>query len=746
MVEVNHKEKYMRAKIIYYGPAACGKTTNLRVLHRLAKKEKKLDLFSVNSAQDRTILFDLLPLSTPAFRSYQLRFQLVGVPGQKLYSATRKMILKSADSVVFVANSAADRWGECMESFKEMMKFLLGHGIDPATLPMVFQYNKQDLPETTDMSVMDRVLNARGGESFPAVASEDKGVLETFAAVLRTTMAELAKRYKISSEIPDAHSTREWTEQTMLQTFGISKFGDQSEYELKEPSDPAAPEPEVKVVRVKTPSKERIGAESPAISTPPEPTPVPSSPAASGEAISTDANEPQDVTAGAATLTSPEPDYPAGGLSAAAEVQDTESAMAMVESYAEAAVGLADHIADLREQRDSVTRRAADFSAVADSVAKLLNGSTDTASEELQELVQKIASNWEASHGSLSILRPDGKLILLVRHGLELDPMESSSSTSEGPGTASAILEGGKRVVQMLGDEGPLDEAIKRVSLQCVGAAAFPLGIKSRPLGLLVFYFSQGAPALSLAEAEHLDRVGFQLSLGLQAISENTTSSASWKPAFLGQMAEGAIRWTGQSEQSIGAAVAHLRAQAEAPAWLAAELLKIENALLHLKSMRQTVAGVTAGELPSPTATQLAILLKEIQTELNDPLTQNGIDFQVEVKRVNLVLADPFLLRGVIYSLVAHGRRRLRGIASGGIIRILAKSDGNRVQLCIFNNAAALMRSDDPSHYLSWPLERLLTGTDRDLVRTVMEHFQGQWSVQTREKVGTLWTLALKTA
>ncbi len=744
MVEVNHKDKYMRAKIIYYGPAACGKTTNLRVIHRLAKHEKKLDLFSVNSAQDRTILFDLLPLSTPAFRSYQLRFQLVGVPGQKLYAATRKMILKSADSVVFVANSAADRWGECMESFKEMTKFLLEHGIDPATLPIVFQYNKQDLPETTDMAVMERVLNARGAEYFPAIASDDKGVLETFAAVLRTTMAELARRYKISSEIPDAHTTREWTEQTMLQTFGVSKFGDQSEYELEEPADSAFPEPEVKVVRVKTPSKPRIGAESPATSSPQELTRAPSSLAASTEDLSTAANEPQEVTAGAATVASPESDY-SGGVSAAAEVQDESSAMAMVESYAEAAVGLADHIADLREQRDSVARQAADFSTVADSVAKLLNGSADAAPGVLQELIKKIASNWEASHASLSILRPDGKLIQLVRHGLELDPLESST-TSEEQATANAILEGGKRVVQMLGDEGPLDEVIKRVSLQCVGAAAYPLGVKRRPLGLLVFYFSQGAPALSLAEAEHLDRVGFQLSLGLQANSENTTSPASWKPAFLGQMAEGAIRWTGQSAQSIGAAVAHLRAQAEAPPWLEGELLKIENALLHLKSMRQTVAGVTAGELPSPTATQLAGLLKEIQTELNDSLTQNGIAFQVEVKQVKPVLADPFLLRGVIYSLVAHCRRRLRGIASGGVIRILVKNTGQVGQICIFNNAAALMRSDDPSLYLSWPLERQLTGMDCDLVRMVMDHFQGQWSVQTREKVGTLWTLALKNA
>ena len=148
MVELNHSERSMRAKIVYYGPAAGGKTTNLQVLHRRAKQEKNFDLFSVDTAQNRTILFDLLPMSTPAFQNYQLRFQLIGVPGQKLYATTRKMLLKNADAIVFVANSAKDRWNESMEAFKEMMGFLEGMGLEPFTIPTVFQYNKQDLPRS----------------------------------------------------------------------------------------------------------------------------------------------------------------------------------------------------------------------------------------------------------------------------------------------------------------------------------------------------------------------------------------------------------------------------------------------------------------------------------------------------------------------------------------------------------------------------------------------------------------------
>ena len=95
---------------------------------------------------------------------------------------------------------------------------------------------------------------------------------------------------------------------------------------------------------------------------------------------------------------------------------------------------------------------------------------------------------------------------------------------------------------------------------------------------------------------------------------------------------------------------------------------------------------------------------------------------------------------------MAHCRRRLQGRSSGGLIRIIAKNADSFARISIFNNAAALVSYDDPSHSLSWPLERQLTGNERDLVRTVMGHFGGQWSVETREKIGTVWTLAFKNA
>ena len=167
MVEINHRERFLRAKILYYGPAAGGKTTTLQTLHRLARGNCRQELVSVNTAQDRTILFDLLPLSTPAFRSYDLRFQIVAVPGQKFYGATRKMLLQNADSIVFVANSATDRWQENLQSMKEMTEYLLDHGIEPSTLPLIFSTTSAIYRiRRSFMKIMERGLNARGSPSF----------------------------------------------------------------------------------------------------------------------------------------------------------------------------------------------------------------------------------------------------------------------------------------------------------------------------------------------------------------------------------------------------------------------------------------------------------------------------------------------------------------------------------------------------------------------------------------------------
>src|SRR5512138_2851120 len=170
MVELNHRDRTIKVKIVYYGPPVGGKTTNLQILHRTADARRRGELISVNSSQDRTILFDLLPLKTTGFRGFDLRVQVLAVPGQPTYAATRKLVLKGADSLVFVANSALDRWEENVQSLREMTSNLLSHHLEPSAMPLVFQYNKRDLPQVLEVEALDRALNARRAPVIPAVA------------------------------------------------------------------------------------------------------------------------------------------------------------------------------------------------------------------------------------------------------------------------------------------------------------------------------------------------------------------------------------------------------------------------------------------------------------------------------------------------------------------------------------------------------------------------------------------------
>src|SRR5262249_1728156 len=169
MVELSQRDRTIKVKIVYYGPAVGGKTTNIQVLHQHALAARRGELVSINSAQDRTILFDLLPLKAAGFRGFDLKLQLLAVPGQAMYAATRRLVLKGADALVFVANSATDRWQENIQSFREMTQNLLNHQLDPASLPLVLQYNKRDLPDITPIDHMDRALNARKVDAIPAV-------------------------------------------------------------------------------------------------------------------------------------------------------------------------------------------------------------------------------------------------------------------------------------------------------------------------------------------------------------------------------------------------------------------------------------------------------------------------------------------------------------------------------------------------------------------------------------------------
>jgi GTPase SAR1 family protein len=218
-VELRHRDRVVQLKVVYYGPAVGGKTTNLQVLHHAALERNRGEFISVNSLQDRTILFDLLPLRGIGFHGFEIRFQLIAVPGQAIYAASRRLAVRGADAVVFVANSAQDRLDENVTSLREMTANLTESGLDPATIPMVFQYNKRDLPQVTRIEDLEREVNFRGAEAREAVAIRGDGVLETLGCVLEQTMDDLVLRYP-GLALGPGETTGNWTWSAIHQAFG----------------------------------------------------------------------------------------------------------------------------------------------------------------------------------------------------------------------------------------------------------------------------------------------------------------------------------------------------------------------------------------------------------------------------------------------------------------------------------------------------------------------------------------------
>jgi hypothetical protein len=255
MVDINYRDRVVKVKLVYYGPAVGGKTTNLKVLFERAAGSRRGQFVSVNSAQDRTILCDLLPLRTGGFRGHDLKVQLLAVPGQPVYAATRRVVLKGADGVVFVANSAEDRWRENLASLKEMVTNLVAQQIDANRIPLVFQYNKRDLPAVIELSALSRSLNGRHVPEFPAVAAKGEGVLETFSTILTLTLEELCQRYP-ALQLPPGQTVEAWAKQSVKGMFGAVRL-DAPVVEAPEPPET------VEHLKVRVPTFEEPGRGAP---------------------------------------------------------------------------------------------------------------------------------------------------------------------------------------------------------------------------------------------------------------------------------------------------------------------------------------------------------------------------------------------------------------------------------------------------------------------------------------------------
>jgi signal recognition particle receptor subunit beta/chaperonin cofactor prefoldin len=194
MVFYNASTRELTAKIVYYGPGLCGKTTNLQVLHRRLDPGTAGELLALSTETDRTIYFDLLPVELGDIKGYTIRFQLATVPGQTAFNETRRIVLKGADGVVFVADSQWTMLPKNLESWQSLKENLAGNGTAVETIPVVIQYNKRDLPDILSVDAMQEALGFSSYPQVEAVASEGRGVTETFKLISKLTFLDLLRR------------------------------------------------------------------------------------------------------------------------------------------------------------------------------------------------------------------------------------------------------------------------------------------------------------------------------------------------------------------------------------------------------------------------------------------------------------------------------------------------------------------------------------------------------------------------
>lgn len=194
MPMINYSAREINCKVVYYGPALCGKTTNLEVIHRRVAPESRGTLMSLATETDRTLFFDFLPVDLGSVRGFTTRFHLYTVPGQVQYDASRRLILKGVDGIVFVADSAADRLEANVESLRNLEENLRSYGYDPQAIPLVLQYNKRDLLDALATETLDAALRtgwAAGAPTHEAVARDGTGVFETLQDVSARVIASL---------------------------------------------------------------------------------------------------------------------------------------------------------------------------------------------------------------------------------------------------------------------------------------------------------------------------------------------------------------------------------------------------------------------------------------------------------------------------------------------------------------------------------------------------------------------------
>lgn len=183
---INYNAKEIHCKVVYYGPSLGGKTTNLQWVYQKTADDQKSKLVALNTDIERTLFFDFLPLNVGDIRGFKTRFHLYTVPGQVVYDASRKLILKGLDGVIFIADSQIERMEENLESLRNLQINLEQQGYDIKEIPLIMQYNKRDLPNVASLAELRSALNPYNAPEIEGCASEGKGVFESLKTVSKS--------------------------------------------------------------------------------------------------------------------------------------------------------------------------------------------------------------------------------------------------------------------------------------------------------------------------------------------------------------------------------------------------------------------------------------------------------------------------------------------------------------------------------------------------------------------------------
>jgi signal recognition particle receptor subunit beta len=201
---INYASREIQFKIVYYGPALCGKTTNLTYIHQRVNPQNRGDMVSLATAADRTLFFDFLPLNAVVIKGFVTKFQLYTVPGQVIYNATRQLVLRSLDGLIFVADSQWEKMEENVESFKNLEENLARQNVSVDDVPCVLEYNKRDLPNIAPVSYLEYVLNNRKKrlQSFEVISSTGQNVFAALNAVSQMLLHKFSRQNDVPQNTP----------------------------------------------------------------------------------------------------------------------------------------------------------------------------------------------------------------------------------------------------------------------------------------------------------------------------------------------------------------------------------------------------------------------------------------------------------------------------------------------------------------------------------------------------------------